>query len=146
MGTHKPHAERPPRKASATRGFATADHIRGTYPGGPSAGRPGGAQHQRAAVRGTALRGIREVEAGRERLVLRRRHRRRVRHAVEVLVLGLALALSTGIYLGFEAHVSPERATEKVLESSGDIDLSDEMRWLLSELWKMEDMERLPRR
>ena len=141
MGTRKPHAEKPPQKASATGGFATAEHITGAYPGGPSSGYPGGAQHPRAAIRG-----IGDFEALRERQVLRGKHRRRVKHVIEVLVLGLALALSAGIYLGFEAHVSPERATEKVLESNGEIDVSDEMRWLVNELWRMENMERLPRR
>ncbi len=145
MMTHKPHAERPLEKGSAPRAFATADHITGTYPGGPSAGCDREARHQ-----GAAIRGVGDVEALRERLVLRRRHRRRARHAIEVLILGLALALSTGAYLGFEAHDSPERATERVLEGNGDgngdIDLSDEMRWLVNELWRMEDMERLPRR
>ncbi len=141
MTTNKPYAERPAQKGSAPRAFATADHITGTYPGGPSAGCDRESRHQPAAIRG-----IGDVEALRERLDLRQRHRRRVRHAIEVLILGMALAVSAGAYVGFEAHDSPAKATETVLEGHGDIDLSDEMRLLLNELWTMEDMERLPRR
>lgn len=143
MTTKQPDSARPSERGSgpATPGVAAADQIYGAYPGGPSSGRSGGALQPRAAVRG-----IGDFEALRERLALRGRHRRRVRHAIEVVFFGVALALSTGIYLGFKAHARPANASEMVLEGSGDIDLSDEMRLLLNELWTMEDMERLPRR
>ncbi len=118
-----------------------ADHITGTYPGGPSA------EHtDSASLPSPAIHGIADVEMLRERLDLRRRHRRRVKHAIAVLLLGSALAVSTGVYLGFEAHTSLETPVEEVVRASGDLDLTDEMRWLLDELWRKENMERLPRR
>lgn len=134
-------AARQPESGSATPALSTASHITGIYPGGPSSRRAAGAPQKAVAVRG-----ISDAEERRERWVLRQRRRRRVRHAVEVLIFTLALAISAGAYLGFKAQVSPEEATEKVLRGSGEVDLSKEARRLLNELWKMEDMERLPRR
>ncbi len=122
------------------------DRISGAYPGGPTRHEePGHAELDEPP------RTIRSGEDQARRAGLRGRdarlRRRRIRAVVGVSVT-LLLSAAVGIYWGF----STVRASDELVEwevggvNKPDAELSREVGRLIDELWKMEELERLPRR
>lgn len=65
--------------------------------------------------------------------------------------VGFACALlaagGVGGYVGLSAHTTPEQlAEEERSKAQAPGELSDQANRLINELWKMEDLERAPRR
>lgn len=116
--------------------------IRGRYPGGPSRGPEPGPSRPRPA-------GVEEIEgkrAARAEKAIRRRRRRRIRGGLGLI---LAIALATGGWLGIQAHTTAEEEAlrlEAVERDRMETELRSETDRVLRELWRMEEMERAPRR
>ena len=122
------------------------DQISGAYPGGPT-------RHEKLgkAELDQPPRAIRSGEDLARRASLRGRDdrlRRRRLRAVAGVSATLLLSAAVGIYWGFTAV----RASEDMLKSEvGGVDgpraeVSRELDRLIDELWKMEELDRLPRR
>ena len=122
------------------------DRISGAYPGGPSRERVEGDESHAPPP---AIRGGEDRE---QRAALRMQHDKlRSRRTRLVVGVGVTLLLSAaaGTYWGLSAiKTSDELAEverERLNQSQADI-VGRELDRLVDELWKMEDLERAPRR
>ncbi len=123
------------------------DEISGAYPGGPTRRERFG-----QAESNEARRAIRSGEDNERRAGLRgqdERLRRRKLRAVLGVSATLLLSAAAGIYWGLS---SAARASDELMENVGvginrpEADISREMDRLIDQLWKMEELDRLPRR
>lgn len=122
------------------------DRISGAYPGGPTRREQFGQAESNDPPR--------ELRSGedRERRADRRAENDRLRSRKIRTVLGVGAALlfsgATGIFWGLRTA----RASEELLENAQvrangpEVDISREMDRLINELWKMEELDRAPRR
>lgn len=121
------------------------DRISGSYPGGP----------KRDQLRTNDERGfsrliprVADLERGAQ--YLRRRRMHRMRRKRMMIAVGVALVVSgaSGMYMGLQTHRSPEELAQAEREKARplELDLAKEANRLMSELWKMEDLDRVPRR
>lgn len=111
----------------------------GGYPGGPR-GEGKGPERDLGAH---PIRGVSDVERRRETSRLAGTRRGRRRHAMQVALIASAIALSAGAYVGFQGHETAEELAGESGVEQGQADLEKEAARLLSELWKMEDLDRL---
>ena len=116
--------------------------ITGGYPGGPPRHDP---ERGTADSDGPELRGGESVEASMADHAVRRKKKRRERRLVIGLVASLIVAAGVGTYLGLQSKKTAEELAQLEREKSESDDDKDLDR-LLNELWKMEDLERAPRR
>ena len=122
------------------------EQILGAYPGGPT--RPDQLEQVES---NEAPRALRRGEDHERRAGLRSRSERiKSRRVRVVLGVGATLIVSAaaGIYWGFSASRNSDEALERarVRVNRSEVDVSREMDRLIEELWKMEDMDRMPRR
>lgn len=121
------------------------DRISGSYPGGP----------KRDQLRTDDERGfskpiprVADLERGARDLNRRRMHR--MRRERRMIAVGVALVASgaSGMYIGLQTHQSSEELAQAEREKTrpSELDMVKEANRLMSELWKMEDLERVPRR
>ncbi len=61
------------------------------------------------------------------------------------LVASLIIAAGVGTYLGLQSKKTAEELAQQEMEES-ESDTNKELDRLLNELWKMEDLERAPKR
>lgn len=111
----------------------------GCYPGGP---RGEGAEHKRD-LGARPIRGVTDVERRRAASRIGWTSRGRRWKTIQVVLVASAIALSTGAFVGFQAHESAEELAGERSERQREPDLDKEAARLLSELWKMEDLDRL---
>lgn len=138
-GDHTSHrGDNPPALSESLGGI-------GCYPGGPRGpGGPCGEEEEPERDLGThPIRGVSDMERRREMSRLDGRVRGRRRHAIEVVIVALTLALSAGAFVGFQGHETAEEIAGESVVEQGEADIEKEAARLLSELWKMEDLDRL---
>ncbi len=111
----------------------------GRYPGGPH----GEGEAPERDLRTHPIRGVSDMERRRETSRLAGTTRGRRRHALQVAAIASAIALSAGAYLGFQGHETAEEIAGESVAEQGETDLEKEGARLLSELWKMEDLDRI---
>lgn len=122
------------------------DEISGAYPGGPTRRERFG-----QAESNEAPRAIRSGEDNERRAGRRDQHdrlrRRKVRAILGVSVT-LLISAAAGIYLGLSAVRASDELMEKaeVGINRPEAEISREMDRLIDQLWKMEELDRLPRR
>lgn len=116
--------------------------ISGSFPGGPR--KKVAAAERTSAPRLSRVEEIEEQAVGRH---IRRRHGRRQKRIVYVVVLSVLVSAATGVYLGFRnrsslEEVRAELAAQQAAEAGGNFgDMSSEINRAMLELWKMEDVE-----
>jgi len=114
--------------------------IRGSYPGGP---KREGAPDADAVGSAARLDRIEDVEERLGRRSRAREQRRRARRIWSGLVMAVALAAGTGLYLGLRSHRTSEQLTDDRNDvRERDLDITRETNRVLLELWRMEDVEK----
>ena len=118
--------------------------IAGRYPGGPRR-EPLVAVESRPRPR---LSTVNEIEERMARGAVRHRQQRRKTRVLMGLAGTVVAALAAGDWIGLKSHQSTEDITAELgAETDGGVlDLAGERDRILRELWKMEEMERLPQR
>lgn len=122
------------------------DEISGAYPGGPTRRERFG-----QAESNKAPRAIRSGEDNERRARLRGRDnrlRRRKARAILGVSVTLVLSAAAGIFWGLTSARASDELMEKaeVRINRPEADISREMDRLIDQLWKMEELDRLPRR
>ena len=120
----------------------TVNGFGGAYPGGP---RRHAEKEEAGELPGFELRDGESFEASAMTRVLRQSRRYRRRRLVIGLLTSLLLASSVGAYIGISNRKTAEELAQEQL-TEGRTDLEQEVNRLINELWKMEDLERAPRR
>lgn len=121
----------------------TLNGFGGAYPGGP---RRHAEKEAAGELPGFEIRDGESIEASAMTRVLGRLKKHRTRRFVIGLVASLLLASSVGAYVGIRDN---RRAAEELAQkqtTEGRTLLEQEASRLINELWKMEDLERAPRR
>lgn len=119
------------------------DHIRGSYPGGPSKAGDAG-DGDAARKHRPRLSRAEEIEARAQdgrRARVRRRRRRRV---MVGFLVALAASGAVGFWMGMQSHRSAAEiaAEQEAADREDAFDLHAEGDRILRELWLMEDLER----
>ena len=121
----------------------TLNGFGGAYPGGP---RRHAEKEKAGEPPGFEIRGGESLEASAMAEALSRSRRHRTRRLVIGVLTSLLLASSVGAYVGMRSN---QRAAEELAQEQmreGRTVLEQEASRLLNELWKMENLERAPRR
>ncbi len=121
----------------------TLNRFSGGYPGGP---RRHAEKEESGEPPGFEIRHGESIEASAMTRALSRSKRRRRRRLVIGLLTSLLLASSVGVYVGIRGNrrTAEELAQEQMMD--GRTVLEQEADRLINELWKMEGLERAPRR
>ena len=118
--------------------------ISGSYPGGP---KKQTLRSKKESERHATIPGASDLERWARHARVEIQRRKRARRIKVGFACALLAAGGVGGYVGLSTHTTPEQLAEeeraKVQNSS---EFSDQANRLLNELWKMEDLERAPRR
>ncbi len=115
--------------------------IAGRYPGGPRR-EPLVALADRPPPR---LSTVAQIEERKARGAVRHVRKRRRKRVLAGLVGVVFAAIAVGGWVGWKSHKSSEDITAELeTDADGGFDLENERDRILRELWKMEEMERLP--
>ncbi len=118
------------------------DSIAGRYPGGPRRTGPG----LQALGREPRLSTVGQIEDRLARKRVGRRRRRRKVRIVVGLVVAFSVAAIAGAVIGLQSHrEARDVAAKQEAKSDKPFDFEKEKNHLLRELWKMEELERIPR-
>lgn len=122
------------------------DRITGAYPGGPTRGVKRGGEDSSQAAR-TIRGGEDHARSARLREHEHRIRRRRIRVVIGVGAT-LLISAAAGVFLGLSTTRHAEKALLQEAQSvnSPDDVISRELDRLIDELWRMEELERVPRR
>lgn len=121
----------------------TSNGFGGGYPGGP---RRHAEKEEAGEPRGFEIRDGESFEASAMTRALGRSKRHRRRRLMIGLLTSILLASAVGAYIGLRGNRrgAEELAQEQILD--GRTVLEQEVNRLINELWKMENLERAPRR
>ncbi len=118
--------------------------ISGSYPGGP---KKQTLRSKRESERHAVIPGVSDLEQWARQAKVEIRQRKRARRIKVGFVCALLVAGGVGGYVGLSTHTTPEQlAEEERSKAQAPGELSDQANRLINELWKMEDLERAPRR
>lgn len=137
------------RRFQATRARSERKHervstISGSYPGGPK--KPT-LRSKKESERHAVIPGVSDLEQWARRAKVATQRRNRARRIKIGFACALLAAGGLGSYVGLSTHTTPEQlAEEERSKVRVPGELSDQANRLINELWKMEDMERAPRR